>query len=429
MTGWLARDVHRWAIQLTTYCVAVGLVGFYVIGWVIAIDGSGSSRRRMQFRAIGTTLVGLAIAMILESAALIGVVDYSEVWSRLTGEWAGPSTNYQTDYEFGFRHPSNTKWYGRPRSDMAVTWNLTVRRPAPMTFTTDSRGFRNLHERPTADVVLLGDSYVEGAYVSDDENCAAVLERDFGLKVTNLALAGYGTLQELEVLKRLAVPMKPRLIAWFFFEGNDLYDDEGFEGSLPYLRERKPYHAGRWDWSWNDFLNRSFIRTTFRTVRRGLDPLVPNNVATFGTFRDANGIDHRMYFYDYASIGLDDYELQRFEKSKAAFRIGRQMCDENGISLVLFYIPMKFRVYGDFCKYPPGSLCREWKPWKLADHFREFCKRESQPFVDLTEPMKAQAAAGKLLYAPEDSHWGIEGQKFVANSVLKQWEIFVRTEK
>lgn len=421
VTAWLARIVSERAIALTSVFVAVGILACYAIGWSIVIVWSGR-RRLMIFRAVATTFVLSVLLAIVEIPAAFGVVDYSELWSRLIGEWAGPSTNYETDFDLGFRHPPHTRWSGRPRSDMAVYWNLPVRRAGAMTFSTDSRGFRNLREMQTADVVLLGDSYVEGAYNSDDETCAVVLERLTGAQVANLALAGYGTLQQFEVLARYAVPMKPRMIAWFFFEGNDLYDDEGFEGSLPYLRERKPFDTGGWRRGWGDFRDRSFTVTTFRLLRRFLDPIAPNTVATSGTYRDAGGVDHRMYYYSYGSLHFDDYERERFEKSKAAFRRGKELCDENGIELVLFYVPMKFRVYGELCTFPPGSPCRDWKPWNLAEHFREFCEQESLAFVDLTEPMKHEAAAGKLLYAPEDSHWNVQGHEFVARKLQEQWE-------
>ena len=397
-------------------------MAFYLVGWTIGIVWAGSSRRRMIFRSVGTTLLLFVLVVILEIPAAIGMVDYAEVWTRLIGEWVGPTTNFVNDWDIGFHRPPNTKWSGQPRSDMAFTWNLPIRRPAPMTFTTDSRGFRNLVDRDEADIVLLGDSYVEGAYNSDDETCAAVLERLTGEKVCNLAEAGYGTLQELEVLTRYAIPMKPRLVAWFFFEGNDLYDDEGFEGSLPYLREHKPIDSGRWNWSWEDFLKRSFTRTTYRTIRRGLEPLAPNNVANFGVFRDERSVEHRLYFYDYASISFGAYEKERFEKTKAAFRRGSQACEEHGIQLVLFYIPMKYRVYSPYCTFARSSPCLKWTPWNLAYHFRQFCDEESIAFVDLVEPMREAAAAGKVLYAPEDSHWNVAGHAFVAERLRDEWE-------
>jgi hypothetical protein len=405
---------------LADVAVALGLLGIYFATWSVAISWA-RSKRRMIFRAIGTTLLATLLLAIAELPAAFGLVDYFEWWSRITGEWNGPTTSFIKDWELGFKHPAHSKWQGQPRSDMAVHWNLPIRREAPMTFTTDQHGFRNLVDRDETDIVLLGDSYVEGAYVSDDETCAAVAEQKSGLRVTNLGLAGYGTLQELEVLIRYGLPMKPRLAAWFFFEGNDLYNDTDFEGSLPFLRERRPYAPDRWGWSWHDFKSRSLVRTAFRSLRRTLDPVVPNGVATSGLFRDSQGVQHRVYYYSYASIDYDEYEMECFERTKAAFRRGRDICSQNGIQLVLFYLPMKFRVYGDLCTYEPGSPCLDWKPWNLVDYFASFCEEESIAWVDLTPLMREQAKRGELLYAPEDTHWNAQGQRFVADRILEAW--------
>jgi hypothetical protein len=422
VTSRLARDVRPWAITLANVCVAAGFFAGYAVPWAVAVIWAKASRRRMIFRMVGTTLLLIVLLLVMEIPAIVAAIDYSEVWSRATGDWDGPSTSYVHDWELGFIHPPHSKWFGQPRSDMAVYWNLPIRRAAPMSFTTDKRGFRNLSDRDEADIVLLGDSYIEGAYVSDDETCAAVLERKTGLKVMNLGLGGFGTLQELEVLRHHAIAMKPRLVAWFFFEGNDLYNDVDFAATLPLLRERLPYESKRWDWSWSDFHGRSLTRTAFRALRRVLDPVAPNSVNTCGFFRDKHGTSHKMYYYSYGMLDYDDYEKECFERTKGALRRGRDLCNQNRIPLVVFYIPMKFRVYGDLCTFPQGSPCAEWQPWDLVDYFREFCGEETIPFVDLTPPMRAAAAAGELLYAPEDSHWSVEGQAFVADRTGEQWQ-------
>jgi hypothetical protein len=417
-TCWLARDVRPWAIELTKILVALGLLGAYALPWSCAIIWARSPRR-MVFRAIGSTLVFSVLLMIVELPAVFGLADYAELWSRVTGEWGGPSTSFVNDWDVGFLHPPHSKWSGRPRSDMAVYWNLPIRRAEPMSFTTDKRGFRNQIDRDEVDIVLLGDSYIEGAYVSDDETCAAVLERATGLRVANQAIAGFGTLQELEVLIHHGIPLRPRLAAWFFFEGNDLYNDVDFEGSLPLLREHLPYKAS--GWKWNDFWSRSATRTVYRGLRRTLDPVAPNSVDTCGLFRDATGVPHQMYFNSYGSLHYDQYEQECFERTKAAFLRGRDLCRENNIQLVLFYIPMKFRVYGEFCVFPAESPCVDWKPWNLIDYFREFCHEASIEFVDLTLSMRAAAQSGTLLYVPEDSHWNSAGQEFVAERLREQW--------
>jgi hypothetical protein len=153
---------------------------------------------------------------------------------------------------------------------MAVFWNLPFRASTMQTFTTDSRGFRNRREMEQADIVLIGDSYIEGHYVSDEQTCAEVLDRLTGLSVANLGVAGYGSLQELEVLQHYALSLNPRLVAWFFFEGNDLYDDQHSENAMIHIREHDikeidGYELNKtktFDFNRRKFLGASFTRMT-----------------------------------------------------------------------------------------------------------------------------------------------------------------------
>ncbi len=50
------------------------------------------------------------------------------------------------------------------------------------------------------------------------------LETISGLKVANLGVAGYGPFQYLEVLKRYALPLKPKYALFVFYAGNDIED-------------------------------------------------------------------------------------------------------------------------------------------------------------------------------------------------------------
>lgn len=429
VTAWLGRGLWPWQIQLTNVLFAASFTVTYALGWALIAKLSRAPTRRVLFRAVACSLVLAVIVFILELPAVFGLVDYGHIWNHLTGDWSGPNTSFSTDMNLGFGRPANKKWRGQPRSDMAVTWNLPIRSPRPITFSTDSRGFRNLEDRDRAEVVLIGDSFVEGAYVSDDETAAVALERAIGVPVVNLGRAGYGTLQELEVLERTALPLRPRLIAWFFYEGNDLYNDQEFTEAITYLREHGTYTpAGRLEINWNDFRRASLTGNAFRLLRRVLDPVVPNSVATFGDFRDSAGQLHRMYFYDDASVSFDQFEQQQFERTKAAFRWGMKFCDANSIQLLVLVIPTKFRVYSDYCKFPPGSPCHEWTPWDVPARLGEFCDAENIAFVDLTNPMQSAAASGQVLYAPDDSHWCREGHGFVAELLRDHWQRISRKQ-
>jgi hypothetical protein len=404
---------------LTNPAFAAGLVFIYVAVWTTAVHAARDQRRAM-FRAIATTLSIAAGVLLLEMPAITGLIDYSRIRAAITGQWEGPNDDFVENPQLSFKRPPNAHWSGRLYSSMAQAFNLPIRSANVISFSTDARGFRNPKTMDHADIVLIGDSYVEGYYVSDEETAAVRLAELSGRSVVNLGVSGYGTLQELEVLNTFALPLRPRLVAWFFFEGNDLDDDQNFENTMVYehnghVGPPPPPSTRRW----REFLNRSLVENAFLEVRQLADPIVPNGIDTFGEFRDRDGAAHRMYFFDfYATRALGEFERSRLEVTKATFRRASENCRRQGIRLVVFYVPMKFRVYGDLCTYPAGSPCPAWKPWALEKEFAAFCRDAGIEFVSLTDAMRPAAAAGDVLYAPEDSHWSAAGQLFVAKQVL-----------
>jgi hypothetical protein len=420
-TAWLARDLRPWAIRLTDVAVGLGLVVTYASAWW-AVALSRGAPRTTAVRAIATTLVGVETLALIELPALAHRLDYSEVLSAALGEWKGPATEFVTDPELVYRRPPHVLWRGRPRSDMARVWNLPVRAPRPQVFTTDSRGFRNRRDLARADVALVGDSFVEGAYVSDEETCAVALESSIQALVANLGQSGYGTLQELKVIETVALDLQPRTVVWFFFEGNDLYDDAAYENALAYYRAHGTLDSPRsWTPDLRRFATASFSVNAFHLFRRLADPILPNEVSSIGWFPTAGGETSALYFYADAALRWDDYEGERFEKTKAALRRGRDETAARGIRLLVVFIPTKFRVYGDYCRFPPGSPCLSWRPWQLPEALADFCRREGIDLLDLTDPMRQAAAAGRLLYAAEDSHWSAEGHRFVAGLLADDW--------
>jgi hypothetical protein len=420
-TAWLARQPAPWAIRLTNPAFAAGLLWTYLAAATIVIRGA-RNRRTMLFRIGAATMALGASVLLFEASAAAGLIDFHKVRSVLAGGDEERSVNFLADHDLSFRRPPHAHSAGRPRSNMAETFNLPIRSPYVQTFSTDGRGFRNPIDLTRADIALVGDSYIEGAYVSDQETAAVRLQEQLGRPVANLGVSGYGSLQELKVIEKYAVPLGPKMVAWFFFEGNDLDDDQSFENAMAYQRgvpapPDTPVSAAQ---RWRAGVERSFTVNAFTVLRKWSDPLVPNSIDSFGWFRDRDGTSHRFYFYDfYATRTLGPYEQQRFETTMAAFRRGAEICRQHGIRLLAVYIPIKFRVYGDLCTYPTGSRCVGWKPWNLEAQFAAFSRSAGIEFLSLTEPMHRAAAAGQVLYAPEDSHWSAAGHRFVAAEIAK----------
>jgi hypothetical protein len=305
---------------------------------------------------------------------------------------------------------------------MATYFNLPFRTPRPIVFTTNDQGFRNPTSVTQADLVLIGDSYVEGWGVSDDETASARLRQLTGRQVVNLGTAGYGSEQELRVLEHYALPLKPRLVAWFFFEGNDLDDDQNFDNAMLAPTESVVEPSEPWSHQWRAMIDRSLTWNLFEQLRLLTDSLVPNRINTYGWFRDARGALQQVYFYDfYATRTISEFERERLLSTEATLTRASEICRRNGVTLIVYYIPIKFRVYGPLCTFPAKSPCRSWQPWDLEREVRAICVRAGIRYVSLTDEMRRAAEAGALLYSPTDSHWNAAGQAFVATQVADSW--------
>jgi hypothetical protein len=117
-----------------------------------------------------------------------------------------------------------------------------------------SHGFRD-RERTLARppdgfrVAVLGDSYVEGKSLPDDETITALLERELAtcpalagrtVEALNFGIAGSGTAQQLLVYRHHARAYQPDAVVLAFFAGNDVRNN-----SLPIQQGGRPYFVER----------------------------------------------------------------------------------------------------------------------------------------------------------------------------------------
>lgn len=114
-------------------------------------------------------------------------------------------------------------------------------------FDSDEHGFNNppgLYQ-PSPKLVLLGDSFVEGACVAPEDTIAAVIRMQ-GPRALSLGRGGYrGPLLMLATFREYVEPLEPAVIVWFFYGGND-FDDLAFEAQHePLLRYLKQDYSQR----------------------------------------------------------------------------------------------------------------------------------------------------------------------------------------
>jgi len=93
-------------------------------------------------------------------------------------------------------------------------------------FRSDEHGFRNprgLYREGRADLVLIGDSFAQGQCLVDGEDLASQFRRA-GFKALTLGAVGDGPLAELGTLTEYGRTLRPKVVLWMYYEGNDLED-------------------------------------------------------------------------------------------------------------------------------------------------------------------------------------------------------------
>jgi hypothetical protein len=93
-------------------------------------------------------------------------------------------------------------------------------------YDSDEHGFANpkqLWNLPRIQIAVVGDSFAHGACVPMDESYAALIRRRYPATL-NLGNDGVGPLVQYAAIKEYLLTLRPRVVIWSYFEGNDLYD-------------------------------------------------------------------------------------------------------------------------------------------------------------------------------------------------------------
>jgi len=366
-----------------------------------------------------TLSMGLALGLF-ELPAALRLVDYRAVFSTPTPSWRRPGN--LPDPELIYVRKGNERHRLRFIGSDLVRLNGAPQTTYVCDLRLDGRGFRNPTDLPSADVVVVGDSFIEGLQVAEPELVSARLGRLLGASVANLGRTGYGPQQELGVLRRYGVSLRPRTCVWAFYEGNDL-QDAGTYGA----EQRQASRALREPASKESF-GRSFTRNGLDfAIRRWLrpEPTRPARLQT-GWFNDTSGARTAMYFScaDYEAGGLSEASADGpngWKRVRSVLADAHALCAREGIDLVVVFIPTKFRVYRDLCTFDPQSPCTGWPVGNLPGALKDGVASISDEigFLDLTPRLQAEAKGGAVLYLPDDTHWSAEGHRSTAVAVAE----------
>lgn len=358
-------------------------------------------------------LAGVSIFFVLglvEFPALIQRIDYRTIIGPEHAWWA-PNI---TDPELLHIHRPYAHQKGSSRGgDAAAAYEIP---PSDRTLyawdvTYDRNGFRNEADFARADMIVVGDSFVEGLTVPAAELTTSLLAKLRRETVANLGQSAYGPLEELVVLRRFGLPLRPRTVVWMFFEGNDLGDVISYRRAM-----RNPQSPASSFWA------RSFTRNALKEVKRFFVASVKiQGVKRAGVFEALNGQKVTVYFMYGSSRPLSADDLSALDDTARTIATAQTLSAAQNARLIFVFVPTKFRVFRGFCRFPQESECRNWVLNDLPERLRQAVASISPEvgYLDLTSSLVDAVKNGQLPYYPDDEHWTAEGHKVAAEAINK----------
>lgn len=365
-----------------------------------------SKTKRLIFSGITFLLSFAVIYALVESLAMLQLVDYRIVFGTASFEQRANPLN-RLDKELIYVHRPYLHLKGvMPAGDIGTMFEIGEVEPHAYDLRTDRDGFRNPTDLERADIVVIGDSYIEGMIVPQESLVSSDLSRILGRTVLNLGQAGYGPQQEFIAFRRYGIPREPKLCIWFFFEGNDLPDATQYVDLI-----------NRWDY-WtgvhHSFSERSFLQN----LKYFFWPKIRQKTRLDGNYGILpNG--RTTYFFPQQDFFMaqDRMGLEILENELSLFG---QDLKENHVSLLMVFVANKSRVYRDVCKYP-ALPCNKWFVDFLPKRLEQMLEKTvpDATFLDVTEPMHEAALKGTRVYFEDDSHWTAEGHLIVAEEIAR----------
>lgn len=424
----MRRDDHRGVIAFATLAVFLAgsailvltgvttirhlldnVISAYLLGW--ALYGMFN---RMPLSETGTrfllTTGSLVFCWVLaEGAVLLGLVDYRVLFGSYESGTALSVAGRRFDKELLWRHDPHYRYEAPYQGNIGRALCIPPDPARTVAVRYDRNGFRNARDLDSAEIVVIGDSYMEGYFTPDERVITTRLSELQEKSVANLGHSGYGPQQELVVLQRFGFPLAPQTVVWAFFEGNDFLDAERYE--------EKVLRSGN-GW-WQDFWFRSLSRNVSALLFRSEQPCTPDESLKElrAEFLDSM---HRTTTVFFASAEVERVSEPTLRKAVAPIIRAAQLCRDRNIRFLVAFVPEKFRVYHDLPNLALSTAAiRQWHVSDLPGRLQRLLA-DADPrieYVDLTPALKTAARSGIPTYLADDTHWTDEGNLVAADAI------------
>jgi hypothetical protein len=286
-------------------------------------------------------------------------------------------------------------------------------------YESDEHGFHNprgLWQTKPIHVVAVGDSFTHGACVPTGDGFVSRIRSHFPATI-NLGINGDGPLAMLGTLREYGASLRPKIVLWFFYEGNDSRDLDGREKYSPLLRnyldssfsQRLIDRQAEIDEKLAAYLERAMQpqETSFNMERfLKLDHLR----------RSLRSVLHR-------PVGRDGLpgELIEFLKANAApateedLELFRAILEEARASAAAWGGQMYFIYLPAWQRYRIPDLASQDREVIL-----HMVKEMGIPLVDIHEAFAKHPDPLSLFPSRRSAHYNVEGHHLVGREVLKR---------
>jgi hypothetical protein len=375
---------------------------------------TASVNRAENFYRVLLILGSIVLALcIFEALAWLEVFDYRSLLNLNTFS-APPDV---PDRELLHRRPPNSHFTGTFRGgQITIPFQipLSERQLYRWDVHYDRNGFRNPSDLNRADLVLIGDSFVEAMTVPDSQTTTSLLAGMKHQTVANLGMWGYGPLEELVVLQRYGLPLRPRTVVWMFSESTDVTDISRYHKQI-----REMDIKGKGGGAPSSFIRSAIskLRTKIRYASR------PSGELRAGLVRTAEGRRIKVYFEN-PPLRLSRDEISDLDEVTTVIQTAEKLCAAQGVHFLFVFVPSKFRAFHNSCEFPAKSECRNWQLTDLPERLQKAVGPLSPTvgFLDLTPDMMSAVKRGDFPYYSDDGHWSPAGNRVAAEKIGRYLE-------
>ena len=301
----------------------------------------------------------------------------------------------------------------------------------------------------TTRIAMVGDSQVAAQQVDVNETMFLRAQRSMSAagRPTEwyaFGVAGYGTAQELEIVRHHALKYSPDVVV-LMFVANDPYD------TSPYLVDIEPYYPryvldGQGDllrlpqstWSfpwWKREITQTALFRYF-SAQKGIGAKLrhlrnPGVNPVFGglPLRADVGTYKNLPIEELAAMTLLERQQKTWQLIERLLREMRDECRKRGAKLAIVYRGWAAEIEAPIAPETVDAVAKEADPFCLGPRAREMGREQVAPiaarleipYLDLTFALRAAVAnSGKSHHFPDDKHFSMVGHE-AAGEALAKW--------